>query len=170
VTAVNSANGKIALTPDLTTDVFAANPIISATGKVLGVTLIVSSLVSTFSVGIEAKSAGGSTEITTSEGKVYGASTDSGGLLSVGITKTAGALSGVTGALEIVSDTTKFSTIGDNQLHMLTTYDSKTDLTHLQIQYDSNSTYGTTAASSIIAMDFVGDLTSVLTPASLTFI
>jgi hypothetical protein len=162
--------GKIVVAPDLTTDVFAANPIISSTGKVLGVTLIVNSLVSTFSVGLEAKSAGGSTEISTSDGKVYGASTDSGGVLAVGVTKTAGAASGTTGALEIVSDTGTLGTVSDNQLHMLTTYNATTDLTRLLVQYDSNSTYGTTVASDIIAMDFAGDLTSVLTPASLTFI
>ena len=165
----NKSNGQIALAADPTTETFAANPIISSTGKVLGVTLIVSSLVSTFAVGLEAKSAGGTTEVNTANGKVYGASTDSGGVLAVGVTKTAGASAGTTGVLEIVSDTSTLGS-GDNQLHMLTTYDSATGLTRLQIQYDSNSTYGTTAASSIIAMDFVGDLTSVLTPASLTFI
>ena len=166
----NKSNGQIALAADPTTETFAANPIISSTGKVLGVTLIVNSLVSTFSVGLEAKSAGGTTEVNTSDGKVYGASTDSGGVLAVGITKTAGAASGVTGALEIVSDTGTLGTIGDNQLHMLTTYDSSTGLTRLLVQYDSNSTYGTTTESSIIAIDFVGNVADLLTPASLTFI
>ena len=54
----------------------------------------------------------------------------------------------------------------------LHTYDSETKLTRLLVQYDTDSTYGTghTTESSIIAMDFVGDLTLVLTPASLTFI
>ncbi len=165
----NKSNGQIALAADPTTETFAANPIISSTGKVLGVTLIVSSLVSTFAVGLEAKSAGGTTEVNTANGKVYGASTDSGGVLAVGVTKTAGASAGTTGVLEIVSDTSTLGS-GDNQLHMLTTYDSATGLTRLQIQYDSNPAYGTTAASSIIAMDFSGDLTSVLTPASLNFI
>ena len=150
------------------------NPIITtgnaATGVVLSGGLTISGLVSTFQIGFDAKANGGSTEITTADGKVYGASTDSGGVLAVGITKTAGASAGTTGVLEIVSDTTTLSTIGDNQLHMLTTYDSSTGLTRLLVQYDSNSTYGTTTESSIIAMDFVGNVADLLTPASLTFI
>ena len=74
--------------------------------------------------------------------------------------------------LQVVSDTGTLGTVGDNQLHMLTTYYASTGLTRLQVQYDTDSVYGAnhTSASSIIAMDFLGDLTSVLTPASLIFI
>jgi hypothetical protein len=124
--------------------------------------LVISENVSTFQLGFD----GAGIVTTTSSG------TDNSYTPTTGVTKTAGAASGTTGVLEIVSDTTKFSTIGDNQLHMLTTYDSETKLTRLLVQYDTDSTYGTghTTESSIIAMDFVGDLTLVLTPASLTFI
>ena len=75
--------------------------------------------------------------------------------------------------LEIVSDTTTLGTVGDNQLRMLVApYDTANGLTHLTLQYDTNSAYGTgyTTASSVIAIDFVGDVTALLTPASLTFI
>ena len=74
-------------------------------------------------------------------------------------------------ALTVVKDTAALGA-GDNQLHMLTTYDASSGLTRLQVQYDTDSAYGAnhTTASSIIAMDFLGDLTSVLTPASLIFI
>ena len=74
--------------------------------------------------------------------------------------------------LQVVSDTGTLGTVGDNQLHMLTTYDASSGLTRLQVQYDTDSVYGAnhTSASSIVAMDFLGDLTSVLTPANLIFI
>jgi hypothetical protein len=75
--------------------------------------------------------------------------------------------------LEIVSDTTTLGTVGDNQLRMLVApYDTANGLTHLTVQYDTNSGYGTgkTTASSVIAIDFVGDVTALLTPASLAFI
>jgi hypothetical protein len=74
-------------------------------------------------------------------------------------------------ALTVVKDTAALGA-GDNQLHMLTTYDASTGLTRLQVQYDTDSVYGAnhTTASSIIAMDFLGDLTSALTPANLIFI
>jgi len=166
-----SPNGKIALVADTGS----TNPIIitanTATGVVLSGELTLNGLLSTFALSFASKASGGSTEVTTADGKVYGASTDSGGLLALGISKTAGASAGTTGVLEIVSDTSTLGS-GDNQLHMLTTYDATTGLTHLQVRYDTDSTYGTghTTQSSIIAMDFVGDLTSVLTPASLTFI
>jgi hypothetical protein len=166
----DTPNGKIALLADTGS----TNPIITtanaATGIVLSGELTLSGLVNTFELGFGAKASGGSTEVTTADGKVYGATTDSGGLLALGITKTAGASSGVTGALEIVSDTGTLGTVGDNQLHMVSTYNATTDLTRLLVQYDSNSTYGSTTQSEIIAMDFVGDVTSALTPASLTFI
>ena len=165
-------NGKIALLADTGS----ANPIITtanaATGVVLSGELTISGLLSMFQLGFGAKANGGSTEVTTADGKVYGSSTDSGGLLALGVTKTAGATLGVTGALEIVSDTGTLGTVGDNQLHMLTTYDASSGLTRLQVQYDTDSVYGAnhTSASSIVAMDFLGDLTSVLTPANLIFI
>jgi hypothetical protein len=90
---------------------------------------------------------------------------------TVPLTVTAGNISQSL-ALTVVSDTETLGTVSDNQLHMVSTYDATTDLTRLLVQYDTNSAYGTaqTTASDIIAMDFAGDLTSVLTPASLTFI
>ena len=159
-TQQNAANGKVALIADQQT--LAANPIVDASGKVAGVTLTVSGLVSTFAVGIESVAAGGATAITT----VNGVSTN----VDVGITKTAGAVVtiGNTGTLEIVTDTGKLGTVGDNQLHMVTTYDKASDLTHLMIQYDTNAAKDTTSLSSVIAMDFGGDVTNLI-PASLIF-
>ncbi len=159
-TQQNAANGKVALIADQQT--LAANPIVDASGKVAGVTLTVSGLVSTFAVGIESVAAGGATAITT----VNGVSTN----VDVGITKTAGALVtiGNTGTLEIVTDTGKLGTVGDNQLHMVTTYDKASDLTHLMIQYDTNAAKDTTSLSSVVAMDFGGDVTNLI-PASLIF-
>ena len=163
----SSGTGKItaaAFSDDASKSLWAdgTNPIVDSTGRTMAIKLVVSGNVSTFQVGFD--SAG---IVTTTE-----SGTDNSYTLSTGVTKTAGAASGVTGALEIVSDTGTLGTVGDNQLHMLTTYDSATGLTHLQVKYDTDSTYGTghTTVSDIIAMDFVGDLTSVLTPASLTFI
>ena len=160
----SSGTGKItaaAFSDDSSKSLWSAgtNTIIDSTGRTIAVKLVISENVSTFQLGFD----GAGIVTTTSSG------TDNSYTPTTGVTKTAGASAGTTGVLEIVSDTSTLGS-GDNQLHMLTTYDSATDLTRLQIQYDSNSTYGTTAASSIIAMDFSGDLTSVLTPASLTFI
>ena len=106
--------------------------------------------------------AGGFTEIDTADGKVHN--------VDVGVTKTAGASTGTTGTLEIVTDTSALGTVGDNQLHMFSTYDSTNHVTHLQVQYDTNSAIGTSSASSVIAMDFEGDVTANLTPASLIYI
>ena len=168
-----SPNGKIALLADTGS----TNPIIitanTSSGVVLSAELTVTGLVNTFQIGLESKASGGTTEINTADGKVYGATSDSGGLLALGITKTAGASLGANGALEIVSDTTTLGTVGDNQLRMLVApYDTANGLTHLTVQYDTNSAYGSgkTTASSVIAIDFVGDVTALLTPASLTFI
>jgi hypothetical protein len=159
-TQQNAANGKVALIADQQT--LAANPIVDASGKVAGVTLTVSGLVSTFAVGLESVAAGGATAITT----VNGLSTN----VDVGITKTAGAVVtiGNTGTLEIVTDTGKLGTVADNQLHLVTTYDKASDLTHLMIQYDTDAAKGTTSLSSVVAMDFGGDVTNLI-PASLIF-
>jgi hypothetical protein len=154
-----SGNGKVAVTADLTTTV---NPIIDTAGKAFGVTLIVNSLVSTFPIGLESVAAGGATAITT----VNGVSTN----VDVGITKVAGAAVtiGNTGSLEIVTDTGKLGTVADNQLHLVTTYDKASDLTHLMVQYDTDAAKGTTSLSSVVAMDFGGDVTNLI-PASLIF-
>jgi hypothetical protein len=73
-------------------------------------------------------------------------------------------------SLTIVTDTGALSPVTDNQLHMLVTYDATKQETQLSIKYDTNSAVGTTAVSEIIEIDFMGDLTANLTPASLTFI
>ncbi len=158
-TATVTANGKIALTADLSTSV---NPIIDTAGKAFGVTLIVNSLVTTFSIGLESVASGGSTSIVTANNVTSN--------VDVGITKTAGASLGSTGVLQIVADTSgALTTVTDNQFHMATSYDSVNKVTHLLVQYDTNSTFGTTALSSVIAMDFDGDVTTTLVPASLTY-
>ena len=155
-----TANGKIGVLADQTT--IAGNPILDANGNSLSVTLIVNGLVNTFSVGLEAKSAGGVTEIITADNVIHN--------VDVGITKTAGVTIGVTGTLEIITDTSALGTVGDNQLHMVSTYDSQNNTTHLQVQYDTSSTFGTTVLSDVIAIDFDGDVRVNLTPAHLTFI
>ena len=69
-----------------------------------------------------------------------------------------------------LTDTGKLGTVGDNQLHMVSTYETATDTTHLKVQYDTNASFGTTALSSVIALDFAGDVTANLTTTSLTYI
>ncbi|MBI4986103.1 MAG: Ig-like domain-containing protein [Rhodocyclales bacterium] len=155
-TGTTTANGRIAIAADQ--DTLTANPIIDSNGKTLSVSLIVNSLVDTFAVGLESGS--GKTEITTAAGQTH--------VVEVGITKTAGAVAGSTSVLEVVADTTTLGTVGDNQLHFVSTYDGAN--THLQVRYDTNSTFGTTTLSDIIALDFAGDVTASLVPANLTFI
>ena len=154
-----TANGKIALLADPS---ISGNPIIDTSGKAFGVTLIVNSLVSTFSIGLESAASGGSTSIITAN---YVTSN-----VDVGITKIAGAALGSNGVLQIVADANGvLSTVTDNQFHMATSYDSVNKVTHLLVQYDTNSASGTTALSNVIAMDFDGDVTTTLVPASLTY-
>ena len=153
-----TASGKIALTADMTS----GNPIIAADGKALSVSLIVNSLVSTFDVGLESVASGGSTVITTDDKVTHN--------VDVGIAKTAGATAGSNGYLEIIADTSALTTVGDNQLHMASSYDSAHNATHLQVQYDTNPAIGTTTLGNIIAFDFDGNVTANLTPASLTYI
>ena len=157
--ATVTANGKIALTADLSTTV---NPIIDTAGKAFGVTLIVNSLVTTFSIGLESVASGGSTSIVTANNVTSN--------VDVGITKIAGAALGSNGVLQIVADSSgALTTVTDNQIHMATSYDSVHNLTHLLVQYDTNATFGTTSLSNVIAMDFDGDVTKTLVPASLTY-
>jgi len=151
----NVANGRIALIAQFD----ALDPIIDANGNVLNVRLTVTGSVSTFQVGLD--SGAGTTEITTDAGTQAA---------TVGITKVAGAPAGSTGVLEIVTDTGTLGTIGDNQLHMLSTYDAAHNLTHLQLAYDTNPNAGTTVSSSVIAMDFAGDVTANLIPSHLNYI
>ena len=151
-----TANGKIAAAVDLTTSV---NPITESTGKAFGVTLTVNSLVSTFAIGLESYAAGGATAITTADGVSH--------KVDVGVTKTAGAALAAAGVLQIVTDTTVLGSIGDNELHMVTTFDSFADVTHLTVRYDINAAIGATVASSVIAMDFVGDVRANINPATL---
>jgi hypothetical protein len=135
-----------------------ANPIVSADGKVFSVRIIVDAIVSQFQVGLDS----GTTSVATADGKTH--------IVDVGVTKTAGLTIGADGILEIITDTDRLGIVGDNQLHMVATYDSQGNTTHLQVQYDTNSTFGTTAQSAVIAMDFDGDVTANLTPAHLNFI
>jgi hypothetical protein len=150
--------------PALTNLFVSTNPIITPAGNALSVRLTVSGLVDTFSVGLESRAAGGQTSIVTFDNVDHP--------IDVGVTKVAGASIGTTGVLEIVTDTGALGAVGDNTLHMLATYDAPNNLTHLQLSYDTNPTFGAgqTTASSIIAMDFVGDVTANLIPANLTYI
>ena len=153
-------NGKIAVIADTSSD----NTIIDSNSNVMQVRLLISGSVSTFGVGLESRANGGDTYITTADGLTHN--------VDVGVTKTAGVTIGATGTLEIITDTNTLSPVGDNQLHMVTTYDNTNgaNVTHLQVQYDTNSTFGATLLSSIIALDFDGDVRANLTPASLTYI
>jgi hypothetical protein len=152
--------GKIAMPANTA----GTNPIIvdTASGNVLNVKLYVSGLVNTFDIAIQSKASGGTTDVHTANGVTTN--------VDVGITKTAGLTIGANGVLEIITDTTTLGTVGDNQLHMVSTYDAQQNTTHLQVQYDTNSTFGTNTPSTVIAFDFDGNVTANLTPASLTFI
>jgi len=101
--------GKIALPANTS----GTNPIIvdPSTGNVLNVKLYVSGLVNTFDVAIESKASGGTTDIHTADGVTTN--------VDVGIAKTAGATASSNGYLEIVADTSALTTVGDNQLHMV---------------------------------------------------
>ena len=140
------------------------NPItVDATNNVLNVKLYVTGLVDTFAVAIQSKASGGTTDVLTANG----VTTD----VTVGVAKTAGATIGSTGTLEIITDTGTLGTVGDNQLHIVAVYDAALGGTHLEIKYDTDSIYGTghTTASSVIAMDFAGDVTSLF-PTALNYI
>ncbi len=152
------ANGKIVAATDFAT----ANPVTDSAGKVFAVSLTVSGLVNIFDVGLEAVASGGSTAITTADNVTHN--------VDVGVTKTAGLTVGTNGILEIITDTGTLGEVGDNQLHMVATYDDVEKITQLQVRYDTNSTFGATTLSEVIAFDFDGNVTANLTPASLTFI
>ena len=154
----SSANGRIAVTADLTS----SNPIVDANSNVLQVRLLMSGAVSSFGVALESGTNGSATYVTTANGVTHN--------VDVGIAKIAGITVGTTGTLEIITDTGTLGTVGDNQLHMVSTYDATSNLTRLQVKYDTNASFGSTTASNVIAMDFLGDVTANLTPAHLTFI
>ena len=137
------------------------NPIVSTGGKTISVRLLVNGLVDTFGVGFDNVQI-----VATDQSNVDHNFND----VSFGVSKTAGVTIGTTGVLEIVTDTGTLGSVGDNQLHMLATYNS--GVTHLEVQYDTNSAFGSgqITASDLIAMDFEGDVTANLVPASLTFI
>ena len=160
-----SANGMIAMTAFSTpanTNLWqnGSNPIIDSTGKAISVDLLINSVVSTFQVGFD------KVDLSTMDGQGVTRSYSA----DVGITKTAGVSIGTTGMLEIITDTSTLGTVGDNQLHMVSSYDATSNTTHLQVQYDTNASFGSTNLSSIIALDFNGDVTASLTPANLTYI
>jgi hypothetical protein len=156
--AANATNGKIALAADQDPDLLAANPIIDATGRAFGVTLTLNGLFDAFKIGLEAKSAGGVTEVSA------GGTQD----VAVGVSKLAGSQNG---ALFVFQDTGTLGAVGDNQLHFVTTYDAPTNTTHLQLQFDTNSVFGAgqTAASTVVAMDFEGNVQSLI-PAALHYV
>jgi hypothetical protein len=60
----------------------------------------------------------------------------------------------------------------DNQWRIFASFDTANNLTHLQMKYDTDPLFGSghTAASSIIAMDFDGDVRALLVPANMNFI
>ena len=153
-----SANGKIALVAD--TD--ATNPIIDADKNVLTVKLLVTGLVDTFEVGLEAKSDGGDTVVTTADNVTHN--------IEVGITKVAGQVSGSNGILEAAYDETALGTVTDNQIRLFSEYNQESDTTTGYFQYDKDSSFGTTDFSDVLALVFEGDVTDTLTPANLNLI
>jgi len=148
-----SATGVITYAADPDPTLLAANPIIDANGKALSVKLTLNSLVDTFDLALEAQSAGGTTYITTADGKKH--------YVDVGIAKTAGKTAGADGVLEIFADGSKLGTVGDNQLRYSLVYDQATQTTRLGVQYDTNSKIGTTTLSDVMLVDFSGNLTSI---------
>ena len=155
--AGNASNGKIALAADQDPDLLAANPIIDGTGRAFGVTLTLNGLFDSFKVGLEAKP-GGVTEISA------GGTQD----VAVGVDKLAGSQAG---ALFVFQDTGTLGTVGDNQLRFVTTYDAQDNVTHLQLQFDTNSAFGTgqTTAGAVVAMDFEGNVQNLI-PAALQYV
>ena len=134
--------------------IIAANPVISANGVALHVDITLNAIFTSFSVGLTGN---GSTFFTTSAGSFNGGDSYN---LNVGNVA----------ELKISQDVGALTAPGDNQLHMASNFDAASNITHLQVQYDTNSTFGATALSSIIALDFDGDVRANLTPASLTYI
>ena len=154
----NFASGRIGLAADQDQAVLDANPIIDSTGRAFGVTLTLNGLVDSFKVGLEAKSAGGLSEISA------GGTQD----VAVGVDKLAGSQAG---ALFVFQDTGTLGTVGDNQLRFMTSYDAQADVTHLQLQFDTNSAFGTgqTTAGAVVAMDFEGNVQNLI-PAALQYV
>jgi hypothetical protein len=70
---------------------------------------------------------------------------------------------------QVIQDSGSLGAVGDNQLRMLTVYDATTQTTRLVIRYDTNPLPGQTQTSDDIQLDFDGNLTTLLVPASLIF-
>ena len=149
-------NGQIALVANTN----AGNPIITSanqeSGAVLNVTLVVNGLVDSFPVSLELQSGTGSTSITTADSVSH----------AVGPL-----LSNANGLLEVVQASGTLGTVGDNQLRFVTTYDAQDNVTHLQLQFDTNSAFGTgqTTAGAVVAMDFEGNVQNLI-PAALQYV
>ena len=80
-------------------------------------------------------------------------------------------LSNANGLLEVVQASGTLGTVGDNQLRFVTTYDAQDNVTHLQLQFDTNSAFGTgqTTAGAVVAMDFEGNVQNLI-PAALQYV
>jgi hypothetical protein len=126
------------------------------TGAVLNVSLVVNGLVESFPVSLEFQSGSGSTSITTADNVSHAVEQW---------------LEDANGVLEVVQATGTLGDVGDNQLRYLTTYDAQDNVTHLQLQFDTNSAFGTgqTTAGAVVAMDFEGNVQNLI-PAALQYV
>jgi large repetitive protein len=70
-------------------------------------------------------------------------------------------------ALTIVVDDGALTAVADNQLHILAAYNDLGGVTHVTMQFDTNSSVGATSLSDILHLEFDGNITASLTPQSI---
>jgi large repetitive protein len=70
-------------------------------------------------------------------------------------------------SLSIVVDGSSLTAATDNQLHISAIYSEMGGVTHVTMQYDTNSTVGATSLSDILHLEFDGNITASLTPQSI---
>jgi hypothetical protein len=132
----------------------------SSTGKAFHVRLTTNTVVSDFAVGIESKSAGGDTYLTTVTGGSTGLYPDVNGPKSIS--------TGSTKVLTVKNDSNTaknsetFTTLNDNEIHYLEVLDGTSGSAHLLFKYDTNSATGTATPSEVIRVNLVGSTLDTL--------
>jgi Bacterial Ig-like domain len=152
------ANGTISLIASFD----AANPVIDVNGNIARIRFNFSTFIDTFALGLDSQAGGGITQFSTANNATV--------FPDVGVSKIAGLTVGSNNVLEIFTDTGTLGVVGDNQLRMVSTYDAVNNVTRFQMAYDTNASFGATTSSTVVAIDFVGDVTANLIPSHLTFI
>jgi hypothetical protein len=157
LTSSTGGNGKIALIAKGSQDeaLAAVNPIITTgTGKTMGVTLIINSLVDSFNIGFDlpTDSPAGLNSLSLADKTTV--------TPTVGISKTArlaGASSStvVANTLEVVKDTGTLGTVTDNQFRYLETVNADGKTGSIQFQYDTNSAVGAPTLSDIVKVNLI---------------